>query len=73
MTENQIEKLIWKELSKRGVTLYDMIGGDYIDPEPDDKTTFAGVKGDGVEIRRFSLSGTRIDRQSVFDLLWPPA
>jgi len=44
MTDNQIEKLIWKELNKRGVTLYDMIGGDYIDPDPDDKTTFASER-----------------------------
>ena len=44
MTDNQIEKLIWNELKKRGVTLYDMIGGDSIDPDPDDKTTFASER-----------------------------
>jgi len=44
MTDDQIEKLIWNELNKRGVSLYDMIGGDYIDPEPGDKTTFASER-----------------------------
>ncbi len=44
MTDEQIEKLIWNELKKRDVTLYDMIGGDYIDPDPADKTTFAGER-----------------------------
>ena len=44
MTDDQIEKLIWKEINKRGVTLHDMIGGDYIGPAPDDKTTFAGER-----------------------------
>ena len=37
MTDEQIEQLIWDELRKRKITLYDMIGGDYIDPDPDDK------------------------------------
>jgi len=44
MTDDQIEKLIWDELKKRDVTLYDMIGGDHIDPDPDDKTTFASER-----------------------------
>ena len=44
MTDNQIEKLILNELNKRGVTIHDMIGGDYIDPDPDDKTTFASER-----------------------------
>ena len=38
MTDEQIEQLIWNELRTRKITLYDMIGGDYIDPDPDDKT-----------------------------------
>ncbi|MCK4826585.1 hypothetical protein KA005_63165, partial [bacterium] len=38
MTDEQIEQLIWNELRTRKITLYDMIGGDYVDPDPDDKT-----------------------------------
>jgi len=44
MTDNQIEKLIWKELRKKKVTLYDMIGGDYIDPDPEDKTKLSNQR-----------------------------
>ena len=38
MTDEQIGQLIWNELRIRKITLYDMIGGDYIDPDPDDKS-----------------------------------
>jgi hypothetical protein len=41
MTDNQIEKIIWDELRKKKITLYDMIGGEYIDPDPKDKTTLS--------------------------------
>ena len=41
MTDEQIEKLIWKELKKRDVCFNDMIGlpGHGIDPDPENKTT----------------------------------
>ncbi len=41
MTDEQIEKLIWKELKKREVCFNDMIGlpGYGIDPKPGDRTT----------------------------------
>ena len=38
MTDEQIEQLIWNELRKKKITLNDMLGGDYIDPDPDDKS-----------------------------------
>ena len=38
MTDEKIEQLIWDELRKRKITLYDMIGADYIDPDPEGKT-----------------------------------
>lgn len=44
MTDNQIEKLIWKEIRKKKVTLYDMIGMDYIDPDPEDKTKLSNKR-----------------------------
>ena len=44
MTDNQIEKLIWNKLRKKKVTLYDMIGGDYIDPDPKDKAKLSNQR-----------------------------
>ena len=46
MTDEQIEKLIWNELKKRGVTFYDMIGlPNYgVDPNPEDQTTPRSLK-----------------------------
>ncbi len=41
MTDNQIEKFIWDEIQKKKITLYDMIGGEFIDPDPDDKTNLS--------------------------------
>jgi len=38
MTDEQIEQLIWSELRKKKITLNDMLGGDYIDPDPNDKS-----------------------------------
>ena len=40
MTDEQVEKLIWRELKKRAVTFSDLIGlpGYGVDPTPDDKT-----------------------------------
>ena len=41
MTDEQVEKLIWKELKKRAVTFGDLIGlpGYGVDPTPEDTTT----------------------------------
>ena len=41
MTDAQIEKLVIKEIEKRGITFYDMIGlsNANIDTDPEDKTT----------------------------------
>jgi len=41
MTDNQIEKVIWKEIRKRKVSLQDMIGGEFIYPDSDDKTNLS--------------------------------
>jgi len=41
LTDDQVEKLIWAELKKRVVTIYDMIGSEHISPEPLDKTTLS--------------------------------
>ena len=41
MTDNQIEKLILKEIRKRKVSLQDMIGGEFIDPDTVDKTNLS--------------------------------
>ncbi len=38
MTDNQIEKLILKEIRKRKVSLQDMIGGEFIYSDTDGKT-----------------------------------
>ena len=41
MTDDQVEKLIWKEIKKRQITIHDMIGlpNHGVDPNPEDKTT----------------------------------
>ena len=44
MTDKQIEQLIWNELRKKKVTLYDMTGMDYIDPDPEDKTKLSNQR-----------------------------
>jgi len=36
MTDDQVEKLIWKEIRQREITLQDMIGGESVDPDPED-------------------------------------
>ena len=41
MTDNQIEKFIWDEIQKKKITLYDMIGGEFIDPDSDGKTNLS--------------------------------
>ena len=41
MTDNQIEKLILKEIRKRKVSLQDMIGGEFIYPDSDYKTNLS--------------------------------
>jgi hypothetical protein len=41
MTDDQIQKLVMKEIKKRGITYYDMVGmpGHGVDPNPEDKLT----------------------------------
>ena len=41
MTDEQVEKLIWKQIKKRNITIHDMIGlpGHGVDPNPEDMTT----------------------------------
>ena len=35
MDDKQVDAYITKQIKKRGITLYDIIGGKYIDPTPD--------------------------------------
>jgi hypothetical protein len=35
MDDKQVDGYITKQIKKRGITLYDIIGGKYIDPTPD--------------------------------------
>jgi len=45
MTDDKVEKIIWQEIRKRGITFYDMIGlPNYgVEVDPDDKT-FTGSR-----------------------------
>ena len=47
MTDEQVEKLIWKEIKKRDITIHDMIGlpGHGVDEHPEDKITPISEKG----------------------------
>ena len=47
MTDDQIQKLILKEIKKRDITYYDMVGmpGHGVDPNPEDKLTPPCEKG----------------------------
>jgi|GEM_PF-1545537 len=47
MTDDQIERLIWKEIKKRDITIYDMIGlpGHGVDANPEDNITPRCEKG----------------------------
>ena len=47
MTDEQVERLIWKEIKKRDITIHDMIGmpGHGVDPNPEDKITPPCEKG----------------------------
>jgi len=47
MTDDQVEKLIWKEIKKRDITIQDMIGlpGHGVDPNPEDTITPRCEKG----------------------------
>jgi hypothetical protein len=53
MTDDQVEKLIWKEIKKRDITIHDMIGlpGHGVDEHPEDKTT--GLCDKGIRSNRF--------------------
>jgi hypothetical protein len=47
MTDEQIQKLVMKEIRKRDITYYDMVGmpGHGVDPHPEDKITPSCEKG----------------------------
>jgi hypothetical protein len=47
MTDDQVERIIWKEIKKREITIHEMIGlpGHGIDPHPEDHTTPPCEKG----------------------------
>jgi hypothetical protein len=47
MTDDQVERLIWKEIRKRDITFYDMIGlpNHGVDPNPEDQITPPCEKG----------------------------
>ena len=47
MTDEQVEKLLWKEIKKRDITIHDLIGlpGHGVDPNPEDKITPPCEKG----------------------------
>ena len=47
MTDDQVERLIWKEIKKRDITIHDMIGlpGYGVDPNPEDNITPRCEKG----------------------------
>ena len=54
MTDKEIEALVWAEIEKRGITLHDMIGDHYIDPDPDNTKQSAG---DRARFNRFKAIG----------------
>ena len=47
MTDDQVEKLIWKEIKRKDITIHDMIGmpGHGVDEHPEDKITPPCEKG----------------------------
>jgi hypothetical protein len=47
MTDDQVEKLIWKEVKRKNITIHDMIGlpGHGVDTNPEDKITPPCEKG----------------------------
>ena len=54
MTDNEIEALVWAEIEKRDICLEDMIGGNYIDPDPENTRQSAG---DRARFNRFKAIG----------------
>jgi hypothetical protein len=56
MTDGQVERLIWKEIKKKDITIRDMIGlpGHGVDEHPEDKTT--GLCEKGIRSNRFKRS-----------------
>ena len=53
MTDDQVERFIWKEIKRRQITIHDMIGlpGHGVDEHPEDKTT--GLCEKGIRSNRF--------------------
>ena len=47
MTDDQVERLIWKEIKRKDITIHDMIGmpGHGVDEHPEDKITPPCEKG----------------------------
>jgi hypothetical protein len=47
MTDDQVERLIWKEIKRKDITIHDMIGlpGHGVDTNPEDKITPRCEKG----------------------------
>jgi hypothetical protein len=47
MTDDQVERLIWREIKKRDITIHDMTGmpNSGVDPHPEDKITPPCEKG----------------------------
>jgi hypothetical protein len=47
MTDDQVERLIWKEIKRKDITIHDMIGmpGHGVDEHPEDKITPISEKG----------------------------
>ena len=47
MTDDQVERLIWKEIKRKDITIHDMIGmpGHGVDEHPEDKITPISQKG----------------------------
>jgi hypothetical protein len=62
MTDDQVERLIWKEIKKKDITIHDLIGlpGHGVDTHPEDHITPPCEKG--IRSNRFqrSLGGDRM-------------
>jgi hypothetical protein len=44
MNDLEIDSYITRQIRKRGITLYDMTGGEYIDPDPENKREPANTR-----------------------------
>jgi len=64
MTDDQVEKLIWREIKKRDITIHDMIGmpGHGIDEHPEDKITGPALRQGNQEQPISEFHGLRQDQ-----------